>query len=63
MTKKEEFMKISTYEEYLKRKNEFKDITIDTDVLKHVSDLFPKATGSNEELLKTPPSKGGTIGR
>lgn len=63
MTPKERFMKISSYQELQKRKEEFKGVKMDRDMLKHASSLFPKATNTTEELYKTPPSKGGTIGR
>lgn len=63
MTKKEELLAIKTYEEYDKRRNEFKGIKPDKEMFEHIAKLFPKTTTSREELCKTPPDKGGTIGR
>lgn len=63
MTKKEEFMKISSYEEYLARKDEFKGLKMDKDVVKHAATFFPIVSDTKEELYKTLPSKGGSIGR
>lgn len=60
---KEEFMSISTYEEFNERRNEFKGMKLDKEMREHAAKLFPKASATTEELFKTPPSKGGTIGR
>ncbi len=60
---KDEFMKIDTYEEFDKRREEIKGLEMDLEMLKHGCSLFPKASGTTEELFKTPPSEGGTIGR
>ncbi len=63
MTKKEKLLAIDTYEEYNRRRNEFKGIKADKEMLDHIAKLFPETTTSKEELFKTPPSKGGTIGK
>lgn len=63
MITKDDFMKIDTYEEFNKRREEFRGLKMDKEMLKHACSLFPKASSAKEELYKTPPSKGGTIGR
>ena len=63
MTKKEKLLAIDAYEEYNRRRSEFKGIKPDKEMLDHIAKLFPKTTTSKEEVSKTPPSQGGTIGR
>ena len=60
---KDKFMKISSYDELLERRHEFEGVKLDKEMLEHVSKLFPKVSNTQEELYKTPPDKGGTIGR
>lgn len=63
MTKREELLRITSYEEFNKRRAEFKGIKMDKEIREHVAKLFPKVSSTTEELYKTPPNKGGTIGR
>lgn len=64
MTKKEKFLAVKTYEEFDRRRKEFEGLTAkDPDVLRHLSDIFPKLSNTKEELCKNPPGEGGSIGR
>lgn len=48
MSVKEEFLKITSCAEYDKRRNEFRDLDIqDTEVLKHLNELFPTVDNSD----------------
>ena len=58
MTQKETFLKIDSYEEYQRRREEFKGLEVDEDVRDHIKRLFPKASNTKEELFKTRPSDG-----
>ena len=50
MSLKEEFMKITTYEEWDKRRREFKGLDAsDTEVRKHLNELYPTADISGYE--------------
>ena len=60
---KAEFLKISSYAELMARRQEFEGVKLDKEMLEHASKLFPKVSTTKEELYKTPPDKGGTIGR
>lgn len=60
---KDEFLKISSYAEFMERRKEFEGVKLDKEMLEHASKLFPKVSNTKEELYETPPSKGGTIGR
>ena len=43
MSDKEEFLKVKTYEEYDRRRDEFKNLDVrDLEILNHFNDLFPK---------------------
>jgi hypothetical protein len=47
MSLKEEFMKITTYEEWDKRRHEFKGLDAgDMEVRKHLNELYPTADNS-----------------
>lgn len=63
MTAKEQLLKIKTYEEYLEKRHTLKELKPDKEVIEHLSKIFPKASNTKEELYKTPPKDGGTIGR
>lgn len=54
MTLKEKFLSISTYEEFNKRRKEFADLEMDSEVLEHAGKIFPKLNAGNEELFTTP---------
>lgn len=41
--KKEEFLKIKTYEEFDRRREEFRGLAVDKDVREHLGEIFPKA--------------------
>ena len=50
MSLKEEFMKITTYKEYDKRRDEFIDLDIrDMEVLNHLKELYPQVDNSDFE--------------
>lgn len=61
MTKKEELLAINTYEEYDRRREEFKGVKPDKEMFEHIANLFPKTTTSKEELYKNPPSSGKSL--
>lgn len=64
MSKKEELLKITTYKEFDRRREEFRELKIDDEIKEHLSKLFPKCYGGKEELFKTPPSNGKrSVGR
>lgn len=63
MSPKEKLLQMNTYEEYEARRGELKGLKPDKEVVEHLSKLFGKASDTTEELYKTPPSQGGTIGR
>lgn len=58
MSQKEELMKITTYEEFDRRREEFRGLKMDDDVKKHLSNIFPRCYGGTEELYKTRPQPG-----
>lgn len=50
MSVKEEFLKITSYEEFDKRRKEFSDLNIhDTEVSNHLKELFPIVDNSDFE--------------
>ena len=50
MSLKEEFIKITTYEEWDKRRHEFKGLDAgDMEVRKHLNELYPTADNSGHE--------------
>ena len=57
MTDKEKFLSIQTYEEFDKRRGEFKELSMaDEEIRKHVSKIFPKLKNcTQEEVYRTPP--------
>lgn len=63
MTKKEEFLKIDSYGEFDCRRDEFRGIKMDEEILDHAAKIFPRVSNTKEELCKTPPDQGGIIGR
>lgn len=63
MTIKEQFLAVETYEEFDRRRKEFKGLENDKEVIEHAAKIFPKVSDTKEELYKMPPSQGGTIGR
>ena len=62
MTKREERLRIESYEEFDKRREEFRGIKIDKELFDNISKMFPKASNTKEELFKIPPNQGGRIG-
>lgn len=52
MNQKEAFLNIESYSEYVKHRDEFKGLKIDQEVLKHMAKIFPKVSGTKEELLR-----------
>lgn len=57
MNQKEAFLKIESYSEYVKRRDEFKGLKIDQEVLGHMAKIFPKVSGTKEELFKNPENR------
>ena len=66
MTAKEKFLAVGSYEEFDRRRDEFKELKMtDKEVREHVGKIFPKVSNTKEELYKTPPQAGKkrSIGR
>ncbi len=65
MSKKEQLLSITTYEEFNRRREEFRGLELDEDIKNHLSKIFPQCYGGKEELYKTCPQAGNkkTIGR
>ena len=66
LSQKEEFMKLKNYEEFELRRDEFKGLKIDADIITHMAKIFPKLTsngldedGNIIELFKTPKGRDG----
>ena len=57
MSQKEAFLKIGSYSEYVKHRDEFKGLKIDREVFGHVAKIFPKGSGTKEELFKDPENR------
>lgn len=57
MTDKEKFLSIQTYEEFDKRRGEFKELSMaDEEIRKHAGKIFPEPKNyTTEELYRTPP--------
>ena len=59
MTQKEKFLGISRYEEFDKRRDEFRGLSIkDQEIRAHAAAIFPKVSDSKEELYKNPVGSG-----
>ena len=58
MNQKEELLKITTYEEFDRRREEFRGLKMDEDVKDHLSKIFPMCYGGKEEIYKTRPQPG-----
>ena len=56
MTLREKFLAIQTYEEFDRRREEFKDIPADKEILQHMDKIFPPISNPDMELYKTPGS-------
>lgn len=63
MTPKEKLLKMKTYQEFDENRELFKDLKPDKEIIEHLSKITPKSPNPQEELFKTPPNQGGTIGR
>ena len=57
MNQKEAFLNIESYSEYVKHRDEFKGLKIDQEVLGHMAKIFPKGSGTKEELFKNPENR------
>lgn len=55
MTEKEKFLKLDSYEEFDRRREEFKNLKFDKDILSHMAKIFPIKNSTKEELHRTPP--------
>lgn len=60
MTAKEKFLQIESYEEFDRRREEFKDLKMDKDILHHASKHIFQKGSLKQGLSKTP---GQPIGR
>ena len=50
MNLKEKFLQVSTYQEFDKRRNEFKNLNLqDTEISNHLKELFPNVDNSDFE--------------
>ena len=50
MSNKEDFLKVKTYEEYDRRRDEFRNLDIrDPEILNHLDELYPKLEKSGWE--------------
>lgn len=50
MSLKQKFLKIKTYQEFDKRRNEFKNLKLqDTEISNHLKELFPSVDNSDFE--------------
>ena len=48
MNLKEKFLQVSTYQEFDKRRNEFKNLNLqDTEISNHLKELFPNVDNSD----------------
>ncbi len=55
MTDKEKFLSIQNYEEFDKRRGEFKELSMaDEEIRRHVGKIFPRLKKCTEELYRTP---------
>ena len=57
MTEKEKFLKLESYEEFDQKRDEFKTLKFDKDIISHMSKLFGRSSNPNEELYRTLPLK------
>lgn len=55
MTKKEKFLKLSTYEEFDRRREEFRGLKFDKDTIEHMGKIFPEASPVNKEMHQEVP--------
>ena len=53
MTAKEKFLQISSYEEFDRRREEFRGLIRDKETIEHLGKIFPKSPNPPEELYKT----------
>jgi hypothetical protein len=54
-TPKEKFLEIKSYEEFDRRRSEFKGLKVDVDIKRHLAKIFPKAyapEGVHREVYK-----------
>lgn len=54
---KEKFLSIKNYEEFDQRREEFREMKMDKEILLHGSKIFGKVSNPDEELFKEPPNK------
>ena len=54
MTPKEKLLSIDNYEELKRRWSEFGDLMPDTEIIEHLSKIFPKSPNPKEELYRFP---------
>ena len=48
MSLKEKFLQVSTYQEFDKQRNEFKNLNLqDAEILNHLKELFPKVNNTD----------------
>ncbi len=54
MTEKEKFLKLESYEEFDQRREEFKNLKFDKNIVSHMAKIFPIKNSTREELYRTP---------
>lgn len=62
MTEKEKFLQVKSYAEFDKRREEFKGLKFDKDVIDHMTKIFPKPYGGHEELYSYLPDGRRVLG-
>ena len=62
MTQKEKFLGLKSYVEFDERREEFKGLKFDKDIIEHMSKIFPKPYGGQEELYSYQPDGRMVIG-
>lgn len=56
MSKKEKFLSLKSYNEFHERKEEFKELKFDKEIVEHMGKIFPRVSNTKEELYKEPRS-------
>ena len=64
MTEKEKLLQLKSYEEFDQRREEFKELMPDEEIIEHLTKITPKSPNPDEELFKTPSgNEKRTMGR
>lgn len=54
---KKTFLSVKSYEEFDRRREEFREMKMDREILLHGSKIFGEVSNVDEELFKEPPNK------